>query len=217
MKRKLVLTGCVGMLLFLLAGCSAYTLVNSEEAPGTNLEAYRTFRIAAPKEGALPAGMTEVTYYNIAAAIREQLVERGFTESPDAELLVNFGVTVQTGETAVPYTNTVATTLPAVAPPPPPPGPGPGGLPHRPGGPRPFAPMFVYPRTYYTTYTQWVPTVYQEGTLIMDLVDLPQKQMLYTSSVATILDGSGRLQSLEGIAQAVKVLFSKFPVPIPRQ
>lgn len=215
MKSKLVLTGCVGMLLYLLTGCSAYTLVDSQEAPGTNLEAYRTFRIAAPTDGALPSGMSEVTYYNIAAAIREQLVERGFVESPQADLLVNFGITVQTGETAVPYTNTVATTVPAIAPPPPPPGP--GGMPPRPGGPRPFAPMFVYPRTYYTTYTQWVPTVYQEGTMIMDLVDLPQKQMLYTSSVATILDGSGRLQSLEGIAQAVKVLFSKFPVPLPKQ
>ena len=100
-----------------------------------------------------------------------------------------------------------------MAPPPPPaPAPGPGAPLPPPGGPQ-----FVYPRTYYTTYTQWVPTVYQQGTLIMDLVNLPQKQMLYTSSVATILDGSGRLQTLQGIAEAVKVLFSKFPVPIPKQ
>lgn len=216
-KKLLLLTSCLAVLLLTMTGCSAYTLVNSEEAQGTNLAAYHTFRIASPKDGSLPEGMTQVTYYNIAAAIREQMVERGFVESPQATLLVNFGITVRTGETAVPYTNTVATTVPAVAPPPPPP-PAPGpGMPPPTRGPRPFAPMFVYPRTYYTTYTQWVPTVYQEGTLIMDLVDLPQRQMVYTSSVATILDGSGRLQTLEGIAQAVKVLFSKFPVPIPKQ
>ena len=36
-----------------------------------------------------------VTYYNIAAAIREEMVMRGFTESDDSPLLVNIAVTTQ--------------------------------------------------------------------------------------------------------------------------
>lgn len=220
----------VGLLMAVSTSCSSYTLVNSEETVGTNLARFKTFRIASPTDGSMPAGMTDVTYYNIAAAIREQMVERGFVESPDAQLLVNFGITVQTGITDVPYTNTVSTTVPgvAIAPPPPAPAPAPSPEPgpafppgRRPQGPPPgrphgFTPAFIYPRTYYTTYTQWIPTVYKEGTLIMDLVNLADKQMIYTASVATILDGSGRFQTLEGIAKAVNVLFSKFPIPIPK-
>ena len=45
-----------------------------------DLADYNTFRIVTPDQGALPKGMQMVTYYNIAAAIREQMVDRGFTE-----------------------------------------------------------------------------------------------------------------------------------------
>ncbi len=38
--------------------------------------------------------MEMVTYYNIAAAIREQMDERGFTEDPASPLLINIGITV---------------------------------------------------------------------------------------------------------------------------
>ncbi|MDE5790982.1 MAG: DUF4136 domain-containing protein [Muribaculaceae bacterium] len=77
----------------------------------------------------------------------------------------------------------------------------------------------MYPRPYYmpnyTTYTQWVPSIYKEGVLTIDLVDLTDQKPVYTASVATILDnGDSQLQSLSGITQAVKVLFSKFPIPI---
>ena len=82
-----------------------------------------------------------------------------------------------------------------------------------------MVPYFMYPRGYYmpnyTTFTQWVPTLYREGVLTVDMVDMANKTPLYTASVATILDnGDSQLQSLSGIAQAVQVLFSKYPVPV---
>lgn len=80
-------------LILLLTGCSPYTLVNSETYNGADLRAYSTFRIITPDEGKMVPGMTYVTYYNIAAAIREQMDERGYTESPDSPLLINIGIT----------------------------------------------------------------------------------------------------------------------------
>ncbi|MDE6555874.1 MAG: DUF4136 domain-containing protein [Duncaniella sp.] len=172
--------------------------------------------------------MSMVSYYNIAAAIREQLTERGFTEDPDSPLLVNIGLTVKKQLVDVPVTQTVQTG-PSVPPPPMVVVPRPLPRPMRPGivpGPGPavngVVPVFVYPRAYYwpnyTTYTQWVPSIYKEGVLTMDLVNIDKEEPVYTASVATILDnGDSELQTLSGITKAVQVLFSKFPIPIPGQ
>lgn len=206
-----------------LTGCSSYTLTNSESYVGSDLASFHTFRIVGPQDGSLPPGMSMVSYYNITAAIREQLVERGFTEDPNSPLLVNIGLTVKKQLVDVPVTQTVQTG-PSVPPPLMPP-PAPLPRPVRPGfGPGHGAPMhgvvpvFMYPRSYYwpnyTTYTQWVPSIYKEGVLTMDLVDLSKEEPVYTASVATILDnGDSELQTLSGITKAVSVLFSKFPIP----
>lgn len=213
-------------LLLGLTGCSSYSLVNSESYVGENIRSFHTFRIVTPKEGNLPPGMTMVSYYNIAAAIREQMVERGFTEDPESPLLVNIGLTVNKDLVNVPYSQTIQTG-PALPPPPPPAPPRP--LPGRPGVPpghgpamNGVVPVFMYPRAYYwpnyTTVTQWVPTIYKEGVLTMDLVDTASEKPVYTSSVATILDnGDSQLQTLSGITKAVQVLFSEFPIPLPKK
>lgn len=192
-----------------LTSCSPFTLVNSETYNGANLADYHTFRIVTPDQGSLPNGMQMVTYYNIAAAIREQMVERGFTESPDSPLLINIAVTVQREiDTAPAYT-----TLPL------PPG-GPMGPGFGPGpGPRPwggFYPSFIYPRPiYWNPNAQVITGIYKEGVLTMDMVNLDKKEAVFSASVATIIDGSqGQYRNLEGIAQAVKTLFSRFPVPL---
>lgn len=216
---KLFLTLAISMLAF--TGCSPYVLTNSESYVGADLSSYKTFRIVTPHDGDLPPGMTLVSYYNIAAAIREQMVDRGFTEDPSSPLLVNIGLTVRKELVDVPVTQTIQTG-PSLPPPPPAPLP----RPVRPGivpGPGPamngVVPVFMYPRSYYwpnyTTVTQWVPSIYKEGVLTMDLVNIDKEEPVYTASVATILDnGNSQLQSLSGITKAVKVLFSKFPVPM---
>ena len=85
--------GLLGMLL-MLAGCSPYALVNSEVYNNADIASYKTFRIITPDDGKMPPGMQMVTYYNIAAAIREQMVDRGFVENPTSPLLINIGVAV---------------------------------------------------------------------------------------------------------------------------
>ncbi|MDE7413775.1 MAG: DUF4136 domain-containing protein [Muribaculaceae bacterium] len=204
-----------------LTSCSSYTLINSESYVGANLNSFHTFRMVTPQDGKLPPGMSLVSYYNIAAAIREQMTERGFIEDSNSPLLVNIGLTVKKELVNEPYTQTIPTGPTYIPTPPPLPRPGGPGMPPGPGM-NGYVPVFMYPRGYYwpnyTTVTQWVPTIYKEGVLTMDLVDLSDQKPVYTASVATILDnGDSQLQSLSGITKAVDVLFSKFPIPIPKK
>ncbi|MDE6310790.1 MAG: DUF4136 domain-containing protein [Muribaculaceae bacterium] len=198
-------------LMFIIAAavsfsaCSPFALVNSETYNDANLSQYHTFRIVTPgTEGKLPPGMQMVTYYNIAAAIREQMVERGFTEDPNSPLLINIGLTV----------HREIETAPALPPAPAPPYMGPyyNG----------YYPYFMYPRPYYwpAVYNnaQVITGIYKEGVLTMDLVNMQKKLPLYSASVATILEnGQGQFRNLSGIAEAVQTLFSKFPVPLEPQ
>ncbi len=196
MKKILALLSVAAT--FILAGCSPYTLVCSETYNNADLADYNTFRIVTPDQGALPKGMQMVTYYNIAAAIREQMVDRGFTEDASSPLLINIAVTV----------HREVATAPAYGP----------GSPVGPvfgpwGG---FYPSFIWPRPYYWNPDARVITgIYKEGVLTMDMVDLDKREALYSSSVATVVDGSrGQYRNLEGIAEAVDKLFSKFPMPL---
>lgn len=185
--------------VMVLTGCSPFSLVQSTTYNNADLADYHTFRIVTPDEGRLPPGMEMVTYYNIAAAIREQMVERGYTESPTSPLLINIGLTVK---------KEIATE-PALPP---------GGYPY--GGPwmGGRGPWFMYPRGYYYNYyanAQVITGIYREGVLTMDMVNINEKLPLYSSSVATILEnGDSQFRNLTGIAEAVDVLFSKFPVPL---
>lgn len=191
-----------GLLVMALAlsACSPFTLVNSETYNDADLASYHTFRIVTPDEGHLPPGMEMVTYYNIAAAIREQLMERGFVEDPSSPLLVNIGLTV----------HREIQTEPAL-----PPGYFPYSGPYYNG----YYPYFMYPRNFYwSSYyanAKVITGIYKEGVLTMDMINLQQKLPLYSASVATILEnGQGQFRNLKGIAEAVQTLFSKFPVPL---
>lgn len=252
MKKTILQLFSFAALVMAMSSCSSYSLVNSDVYNNADLSQYHTFRIVNTAEGKLPPGMTMVTYYNIAAAIREQLVERGFTEDPTSPILVNIGLTVNKEVAYQAFTTpgTWVTAPPvAVAPAPAPaPNPTPNPAPDVPinGGPglaappqgsgmsltqqnapapqhaapapgpvyNGLVPYYMYPRSYYWPgNTQIVPSVYREGVLSMDIVDMNTKTPLYSSSVATILDaGDTQFRNLSGIAQAVKVLFSKFPV-----
>lgn len=188
------------MMLALLASCSPYALVNSETYNDADLTEYRTFHIVTPDEGSLPPSMQMVTYYNIAAAIREQMLERGYTEDPSSPLLINIGLTV----------HREIETEPALPP---------GYMPYT--GPyyNGYYPYFVYPRyNYWTSYyanAKVITGIYKEGVLTMDFINVKTKTPLYSASVATILDnGDGRFRNLKGIAEAVQTLFSQFPVPL---
>lgn len=202
MMKKLIFMA-FAVLAGMLAGCSPYTLVNNETYNNANLADYSTFRIVTPADGEMPPGMQAVTYYNIAAAIREQMVMRGFTEDANSPLLINLGLTV----------HREIETEPAIPP---------GYMPY--AGPyyNGYYPFFMYPRSYYwNSYyanAKVITGIYREGVLTMDMVNINKKLPLYSASVATILEnGNARFRNLEGIAEAVKTLFSKFPVPLEPQ
>lgn len=195
------------LVLALLAGCSPFALVNSETYNDADLASYKTFRIVTPDMGHLPPGMQMVTYYNIAAAVRQQMVIRGYTEDPDSPLLINLAVTTKTDVTTGPLYQ-------------------PGYFPYN----GPYYPYYIWPRGNYGPY--WAPPVppavnpnaqvitgiYKEGVLTMDFVNIDTKVPLYSASVATIINGSnGQYRNLKSIAEAVATLFSRFPVkPLPQ-
>jgi len=204
MKKLYFLIAIAGLML---TGCSQYSLVNSEVYNDANLASFRTFRIVTPADGNLPGDMTTVTYYNIAAAIREQMVIRGYIEDSNSPILVNIGLTVKKEISTEPLSM-------ALPPAPPIGGPGPWY------GPVPgLAPVFMYPRPYYWSgyysNARVITGIYREGVLTMDIVNMSEKIPLYSSSVATILqNGDSQFRNLTGIAQAVDVLFSKYPVKV---
>ncbi len=184
----------------MLASCSPFALVNSEVYNDADLSSYKTFRIVTPADGHLPPGMEMVTYYNIAAAIREQMLERGFVEDASSPLLINIGLTV----------HREIETEPAL-----PPGYVPYSGPYYNG----YYPYFMYPRpNYWANYyanAQIITGMYKEGVLTMDFVNINRKLPLYSASVATILEnGQGQFRNLKGIAEAVQTLFSRFPVQV---
>lgn len=186
--------------IVLLASCSPFTLVNSETYNNADLADYHTFRIVTPDQGSAIPGMTTVTYYNIAAAIREQMLERGYTEDPNSPLMVNIGLTV----------HREIATEPAL-----PPGYVPYSGPYYNG----YYPYFMYPRSYYwTSYyqnAQIIIGIYKEGVLTMDMINMDTKTPLFSASVSTILEnGESQFRDLKGIAEAVQTLFSEFPVPL---
>ena len=188
------------LLVLLTTACSPFTLVNSETYNDADLADYKTFHIVTPAEGQLPPGMQMVTYYNIAAAIREQMIMRGYTEEPNSPLLVNIGLTV----------HREIETDPALPP---------GYMPY--AGPyyRGFYPYFMYPRAmYWQNYyanARVITGIYKEGVLTMDMVNIVDKIPLFSASVATILEnGNTQFRDLSGIAEAVQTLFSKYPVPL---
>ncbi len=196
---KKVFLGLLFAMGMIVTSCSPYALVNNEVYNNANLAEYKTFHIVSLKEGHIPPGMQEVTYYNIAAAIREQMVERGYTESEDSPLWINIGLTVHKELQTEPLIASVPNYYPYYGPYPAP----------------PFTPYFMYPRQYYYTNAQVITGVYREGVLTMDFVNIEKKLPLYSASVATILgNGDARFRNLSGINEAVQELFSKYPVKI---
>ena len=213
MKLKSLIIAAAGIVGLSLSSCSTFSLVNSEVYNNSNLAAFHTFHIITPEEGSLPPGMELVTYYNIAAAIREQMIERGYTESAQSPLVINIGLTVHK-EIATAPLSFVAPAYPGPIGPFPP---GAGWFPYNGPAPiPPYAPYFMMPRQYYyNPNAQVITGIYREGVLTMDMVDMQTKTAVFSSSVATILEnGDSQFRNLSGIAQAVQTLFKKFPVPL---
>lgn len=217
MKKLYAILAAAGA-LFAFSSCSTFSLVNSEVYNNANMASFHTFRIISPSEEALPPSMEAVTYYNITAAIREQMVERGYVEDPASPIVINIGLTIKKEI----MTEPVSAVLPPAPIPGPVPMPGPGHFfpYHGPGPVPPVAPYFMMPRqlywnNIYSPSGQVITGIYREGVLTMDIVDMANHTALFSSSVATIMEpGDAQFRNLSDIAQAVQILFKKYPVPL---
>lgn len=197
---KYLLLIAASMMFF--TSCRPYSLVNSETYDNADLKAYSTFRIIAPDDTArLPKGMEMNTYCDIAAAIREQMFERGYREDPSSPLLINLGVTVTRHIDSAPA-------LP------------PGYTVHAGPSYTGCYPVFMYPRRNYWSADyaddEVIGGIYKEGVLTIDLVNTVSNTPLYTASVATITTTEDtdqpRFRDHAAISEAARTLFSHFPV-----
>lgn len=190
-----LLSAILVILITTFCSCnSSYSVVNSETYDDAGLESHKTFHIVDLKMGALPPHMDRLTYENIVSAIRGEMLERGYKESPGSPLLVNFAVTV--------HDETVLS---------------PSGHEYNDG---PYYsgtyPCYIYPQDHY-----WddyfldagvIDGIYEEGVLTIDIINIKKKETLYTSSVASIMDSYGNYRDVTEIGKAVTKLFSDYPV-----
>lgn len=186
-------------LIILLSSCSSYSLVNSEVYDNAELAEVKTFHIVDLRKGKLPPGMEQSTYDDIADAIRRQMTTRGYKETPNSPILINFAVTVHDRKTQSP------------------------DVPDEESGPF-YActyPCYIYPQErYWSDYVIDVGVIdgiYNEGVLTIDVVNIKEKTPLYTSSVSSIVDEYGHYRDFVAIDNAVVKLFSQYPVaPLPQ-
>ena len=187
----------------IIYGCSHYTLLNNTVYNNADISSIRTFRIATAQLDQLPPKMTMPDYYNISNAIRQQLIARGYTETNESPILINFGLTIQTS----------IQTEPAL-----PPGYYPGywnGF----GG---WQNYWVYPRSLYLqNYYQnaeLITGIQKEGVLTIDMVDTDSHSYVWSASVESILTpGNTQIRNNSAIQEIVALAFKKLPIPLPGQ
>ncbi len=196
MKIHLVI---FAFMIMSLMSCSSFSLVNSEVYDHDALASHKTFHIVDLKMGTLPPQVDSETYECIVEAIRTQMLERGYRESANSPLLINFAITV--------HNDTVLTH----------PGSKETDGPHYSG----TYPCYIYPQEYYwaSHYLDAgvIDGIYEDGVLTIDVVNIKKKEPLFTSSVASIVDIDGNYRNDSEIDKAVILLFSDYPVaPMPQ-
>lgn len=180
-RQKLLLSSAV----LLLAACAApQPQIRSNFDQTADFSSYRTYNIMATA-GRSADGYETLVGQAIRAAVEQEMASRGYVKDSDADLLVNFSVTVQ----KVQQVSQVPTA----------------------GPPAPYYYRGGYYRTWPTySYETWV-REYDEGTLLIDIVDAERQQLVWEAA------GTGRLkkdltEDIQARArQAVALLFARYP------
>jgi hypothetical protein len=176
----------VAGLLLLLAGCAeTQRQVRSDYDRTANFNSYRTFDFFT-EAGRSPTGgdYSTLIAQRIEAAIEREMAARGYVRAQNPDLLVNFRVTVKN----VQKVSTVPTA-------------GPPAYSYR------YGAYSGWP-TY--SYETWVRD-YDEGTLLIDLVDASRQQLVWEGA------GTGRvtqkkLDNIEAtVNAAVAAIFERYP------
>jgi len=169
----------------LVAGCAApQPEIRSNFDRSVDFSRYHTYNIM-PGAGRSADGYETIVGQSVRAAVEQEMESRGYVKADDPDLLVNYSVTVKTVQKV--------STVPAAGPPPP----------------------YYYRGGYYGTwpayrYDTWV-REYDEGTLLIDVVDARRQQLVWEAA------GTGRLKKpvtddTDARARAaVALLFARYP------
>lgn len=201
MKRTVIIF-LFGILLVVLSACSGpYHLLASKVLNNADMASYKTFTFVLYDQqnkqvNPWKVKISEADYNGIVNAIRQQMIQRGFTETSNGEILIDVGLTVLRNAT-------INTNL----------------YPAWGGGVRYFYPGYFrwhgwapyWRDREYRAYT--TAKIDKEGVLVMDMIDAKREIHLFTAAVSAVLDPSHQqLKDLAQLQQACEVLFSKFPI-----
>lgn len=184
MRSKRLLFLLTAAVFTLLACAAPQPQIRSNVDQSVDFSKYRTYNIME-SAGRSADGYETLVGRAIRAAVEQEMQLRGYEKSADPDLLVNFSVTVQKVQKV--------SQVPTAGPPAP----------------------YYYRGGYYRTwpaysYETWV-REYDEGTLLIDLVDAERQQLVWEAA------GTGRLkkdltEDIDARARAaVAALFQRYP------
>ena len=170
----------------LAAACASGPTIRADGDPSVDLSTFKSFGFFQNLSTDKSKYSTMITT-RLKDATRRELQERGFTESEQPQLLVNFSTNVE-NRTDVQSTGTSA-----------------GFYGYRAGM---YGAWGSYPQDVYTTH-------YQQGTLAIDMVDSAKKQLVWQGIAQarltkTMLDNPGA-----AIGSVISDIFEKYPVKAP--
>jgi hypothetical protein len=169
----------------ILAACASGPTIRADGDPSVNLATYKTFgffdQLATDK-----SKYSTMLTTRLKDSTRRELQRRGYQESEQPQLLVNFNTNVE-NRTDVQSTPSASA----------------GFYGYRAGM---YGAWGGYPQDVHTTH-------YQEGTLAIDLVDAVKKQLVWQGVAQARITKSMRENPSEAIDSVVTDIFEKYPVP----
>lgn len=181
--RLVIAVGCM-----LVAACESGPTIRADGDPSVDFTAYKTFGFFDQLSTDKSKYATMLTG-RLKDATRAELTKRGYQETPEPQLLVNFSTNVES-RTEVTSTGASASY---------------GFYGYRAGM---YGAWGGYPQDVYTTH-------YQQGTLAIDMVDSAKKQLVWQGIAQAritqkMLDNPGA-----AIGSVVADIFEKYPVKAP--
>jgi len=170
-----------------IAACSSGPKVRADGDPSADMASYKTFAFFDHRATDKTNYSTMITS-RLKDATRRELTKRGCTEDANApQLLVNFSTNVET--------RTEVHSSPST-----------GFYGYRSGV---YGSWGSYPQDVYTTH-------YQQGTLVIDVVDAQKKQLVWQGLAEAHLTKKDIENPSATIDSVIAKIFEKYPVPAPQ-
>ncbi len=203
------------ILLFLMTAaiavsCSPFVLKSSGALNGSDLTAYKSFKMQSIIKDSLPAGVSDLDLLRLYRALGNKLVERGYTyveADGTADMTVYVGLSKRNKLETDVNTSGVGVGIH-------------GGYGYG------YGPGYYGPRGYYNYYgaTPYVNSYFgssvattelvTSGVLVVDLVDNKDNNHIFYAQISADIDGEKLvLKDNEVLAKVANKAFKKFPVP----